>query len=71
MAQVSKQNPKYVPSQYNRKKNVLQKGPEAEKKFGIEPTAQLVNHCFVYVVLTTANDSCSLSSLYTSAFNAL
>jgi len=31
------------------KKNVLQKGPEAEKKVwlrvGIEPTAEMVNHC--------------------------
>jgi len=28
---------KYVPSQCNIKKNVLQKGPETEKKFGLNP----------------------------------
>ena len=43
---------KYVPSQCNIKKNVLQKGPETEKNVWIEPTAELVNQCFFYVVLT-------------------
>jgi len=53
---------------------VLQKGPETEKKFGlagIESTAELDNHCSVYVVLAGMYHSCSLPSLYTSAFNAL
>ena len=31
---------------------MFQKGPESEKKSGIEPTAELVNHYFVYLVLT-------------------
>ena len=51
-------------------KNVLQKGTETDwLKLRRKSNSQL--SWFVCVVLTTSNDSCSLSSLYTSAFNAL
>ena len=48
--------PKHVPSQCNKIfiKNLLQKGPENEKKFGLSRdwTHSWAGYCFVYVVLT-------------------
>jgi len=53
---------------------MLQKGSETEKKVwlrvGLNPQLRWLTSV-VYVVLAGMYNSCSLSSLYTSAFNAL
>ena len=43
---------------------MLQKGPETKKKFGIEPTAELINHCLSTWECTTENDRCLPSTHY-------
>ena len=43
---------------HSTRKKPLQKVQKLKKSLGIEPTTELVNHCFVYVVLTGMHHTC-------------